>query len=102
MYIHGVIMETVSLATVLQQIYAIPEKVTAFAENQVSHIYALGSGSAAMTSDGHVYTWGSAAKSNTIPALVNKGEADSNEDVIDNVWYLSTGFESLNSIQSKQ
>ena len=50
-----------------------PEKVTAFAENQVSHVYALGSGSAAMTSDGHVYTWGSAAKSNTTPALVNKG-----------------------------
>lgn len=77
-----------------------PEKVTAFAENQVSHIYALGSGSAAMTSDGHVYTWGSAAKSNTIPALVNKGEADSNEDVIDNVWYLSTGLSHLTAFRA--
>ena len=77
-----------------------PEKVTAFAENQVSHIYALGSGSAAMTSDGHVYTWGSAAKSNTTPALVNKGEADSNEDVIDNVWYVSTGLSHLTAFRA--
>ena len=53
-----------------------------------------------MTSDGHVYTWGSAAKSNTTPALVNKGEADSNEDVIDNVWYVSTGLSHLTAFRA--
>ncbi len=47
-----------------------------------------------MTSDGHVYTWGSAAKSNTTPAPTRVG-ADSNEDVIDNVWYVSTGLSHL-------